>query len=171
MQEKWYHMASTSARSSCMSQNENLSIALLDSMPQLRDELQLYCLTVTLYLLDNCYMLPTVGNNHALSSRVMVKLKLTTNTWHRWIPPCLSSSVHIAVLGREGEWILPLGYCKISFSLLWQRKTISRNLNNKLSTPLWHTQGAGNENLQAWSKNYKGGRNLSSEKVKCSTRG
>lgn len=76
-------MASTSARTSCMSQNENVSIALLDSMPQLRDEMQLYCLTVTLYLLDNCYMLPTVGNNHALSSRVMAKLKLTTNTWHR----------------------------------------------------------------------------------------
>ncbi|EOB01068.1 hypothetical protein Anapl_00392 [Anas platyrhynchos] len=42
-----------------------------DSAPQLRDELQLYCLTATPYLQDKCYMLPTVGNNHALSSRVM----------------------------------------------------------------------------------------------------
>lgn len=81
-----------------------------DSAPQLRDELQLYCLTATPYLQDKCYMLPTVGNNHALSSRVMVKLKLTTNTWHRWIPPCLCCFVHAAGLGR--------GWVKFTLGLL-----------------------------------------------------
>lgn len=76
---------STSVRSSWV-RGENLAIVLLDSVPRLRDELQLYCLTATPYLQDNCYMLPTVENNQVLSSRVIVKLKLTTNTWHRWLP-------------------------------------------------------------------------------------
>lgn len=95
---------------------------------------ELCCLTATLYLQDNCYMLPTVGNNQALSSRVMVKLKLTTNTWHRWLPPCVRSSVPVAVLGKG--WVnVTLGYCKILFPSLGQENTIHKT-STRFSTPV-----------------------------------
>lgn len=126
---------STSVCRSCVSQRENLAIARLDCA-QLRDKLQLYCLAATPYLQDNCYMLPTVGNNQALSSRVMVKLKLTTNTWHRLLPPCLCSSgkrvdEHHTWLPQNPLFLCWTGKYNLSlspqqaFPHLWCRKTYS----------------------------------------------